>query len=260
MPATLTYFRESQLAKLKDSVENNSSTYLLGEPDWPTFFGSEEYLRPTRIEIAENLTDLIQMPIDKDLKDKENCIIVYEALKNMTPQQATQETIWAYFTHFELWKYTQKRWKLDKNDQEKAIQSIRTHYFVPSARGLIRDNAVSRLWWMGYVANHVAATDSNFNMDKILTILLHQSDVRANLLERSSFGMSTEIFSAVIRWLGKSYDGDQVLFDRGNFRSFMKHLNRKGGRVMLNALSKNQLNRLIKDILQNGVGVDPANL
>jgi len=260
MTATITYLRENQLAKLKTAIVANLDHYLSGEHDWPAFFDGEEYSRQSSIEMSEGLASRIQMPTERDLMDKENCLVVYESLKNMTPQQAADERVWAYLTHFELWEYTQRRWELDREDREKAIKSIRTHYFVPGARGLIRDNAVSRLWWMGQVANRLKQHDSAFSAENSLEILLHQSDVRANLLERSSFAMSIEIFGTVMRWLKNSYEGDKILFERENFRQFMKHLNRKGGRVMLNALSNNQLDKLIADILQNGVEVDPANL
>lgn len=255
---TIPYIRKNQLGKLRNAVKNNIELYKSEEPhDWNAFFGNEQFIRSSSIPVSEDIGSHIQMPENKDLKDAENSIIIYEALKDLTPQQATDERVWAYFTHFELWEYVQHRWPLKENAREEAaVRYIQAHYFLSGVRGFFRDNAVSRLWWMGWVASHC----HHFNAEKTLEILLYQSDVRANLLERASFGMSKEIFSAVMKWLGKSYDGEKVLFQRETFRQLMKHLNRKGGRIMLNALKPKQLSDLIEKTLKDDLGLNLKNL
>ena len=119
---------------------------------------------------------------------------------------------------------------------------------------MIRDNAVSRLWWMGYIASRC----HDYDLKKTLNILLRDSDVRASLLERSSMSMSNEIFSGVVRLLGKSLDerseDDKAedkspsIYVRKNFRELMKMLNRRGGRIMLNALDAQQLDDILNDM------------
>lgn len=252
MTATVVYLRQKQLSKLKTAVKDNLDAYSLRSPDWHAFFNGEEYERFSTIKMAEDLPAQIRMPNDNNTMDAENCIIVYKSLRNLSPQQAADERVWAHFTHFGLREYVQRRWPLDKNDAKKKEQSVLAHYFASGARGLFRDNAVSRLWWMGRIADRCPY----FSINKTLEILLYQADVRANLLERSSFGMSAEIFSAVIKWLEKSYNRNKLLFERNTFRDFMKHLNRKGGRVVLNALDENQLDKLISHILEADLGLN----
>lgn len=255
MSTTVSYFREKQLHKLKIAVAENLEVYRTGNSDWPSFFEGEGFLHPTTIPMADDL--VLHMPKDKD-KDKnkgkdentmdaENCVLVYEALKNLTPQQATDERVWAYLTHFQFWEYVQKRWPLPK-DPEKAKRSVLAHYFISGSRGFFRDNAISRLWWMGWIASRCP----HFAIERTLEILLHKSDVRANLLERSSFAMSEEIFNVVMKRLGESYDSeDKGLFERKPFREFMKRLNRRGGKVVLNALEEKQLDSLTVEMLPN---------
>ena len=246
MSATISYIRENQLRKLKSSIEENLAVYRSGTPDWPAFLEDENFLRTSSIQMDEDMVARVRMPEEGDTRDVENCVIVYESLKNLTLQQASDERVWALLTHFGLWEYVQRRWPLDGIESEAAaIRSVRNHYFVSGVRGLFRDNGVSRLWWMGWIASRCP----HFSMEQTLQILLHQSDVRANLLERSSFGMSAEIFSAVIKRLGESYEGDKALFERRVFREFMKRLNRRGGKVALNALEAGQLDGLIGDTL-----------
>ncbi len=128
-----------------------------------------------------------------------------------------------------------------------------THYFVTGSRGLIRDNAIARLWWMG---NH-ASRCRDYELEYTLHLLLRDSDVRANLLERSSLSMSEEIFSGVIRVLHKSKKGSNKMGDiykRENFRALMKMLNRRGGRIMLNALTAQQLDDMLDNMVKQIVG------
>lgn len=157
-------------------------------------------------------------------------------------------------SHFDLRRYVAKRWVLDAEDEKKEKQ-ICTHYFVIGQRGLLRDNAIARLWWMGYIA----ARSSQFSdPEKALDILLLQSDVRANLLERS-LGMNPDIFDAVVNRLQQDYAAAKKLveakkpvkntiFERNRFRTLMKTLNRIGGYRMLDALNFEQLRDEIKQI------------
>lgn len=127
------------------------------------------------------------------------------------------------------------------------LHDVEQLYFVSGVRGLIRDNAVARLWWMG----HIASRCKDYGFEETLDIILSKSDVRANLLERSSLSMSEEIFGGVVRALGKSFYGNKKLYERGKFRLLMRWLNRRGGRIMLNSLNKKQLDKLIDDKVQD---------
>ena len=126
----------------------------------------------------------------KEEDDLENTIAIYTALDDLSPQQAAEERIWVYATHILAKQYTSKRWSKIPTDDNKAVHYVLSHYFVSGARGLIRDNAVSRLWWMG----HLASRCQDYKLETTLRILLRDSDVRANLLERSSVSMSKEDF------------------------------------------------------------------
>lgn len=247
MTVTVSYLRESHLKKLKGSIEGNLATYLSGDPDWPAFFEGEDFMRTSSIPMVADLAECICMPEKGDMKDAENSATVYKSLEGLTLQQAADERVWAYLTHFRLWEYVQRRWPLDAGKPEVAIRKIRAHYFVSGGRGFYRDNGIARLWWTGWIASNCL----HFGIERTLEILLHQSDVRANLLDRSSFGMSVEIFSAVMKRLEESYEGDRSLFKRQRFRDLMKHLNRRGGKVALNALEPEQLDNLIAGMLGN---------
>jgi hypothetical protein len=52
-----------------------------------------------------------------------------------------------------------------------------------------------------------------------LDVLLHRSDVRANIIERPTTAQSIPVFSALLCKLAKSYAGNKKLFERRVFRN-----------------------------------------
>ena len=45
--------------------------------------------------------------------DLENCTRIYNAMKNLNIQTATEERVWAYLTHNVFWDYMRKRWPVE---------------------------------------------------------------------------------------------------------------------------------------------------
>ncbi len=235
--------------------EEDLSYYREDEPAWSEILG-ESFLHVTAIEYdGAKLVAEITLP-KKDYRfgqadaeeggdasgDIANAMLVFQTLQHLTPQQAADERVWLYLTHCKLWNYARARWPLPA-DAEDLKRQVRLHYHVPNTnRSLVRDNAISRLWWMGYVANR-----SNLGLENTLQILLYRSDVRANLLERPSLAASEEIFNGVMQLLSESYDDDRRMFARGEFRERMKTLNRIGGKRMLNALGQVNVYRFAKE-------------
>ena len=68
----------------------------------------------------------------------------------------------------------------------------------------------------------------------------------------------TEILSGLVRVLERNWDspetkaGDKsrpkTTYNRDNFRLFMRQVHRRGGRIMLNVLSKDQLDELLNEM------------
>lgn len=188
--------------------------------------------------------------------DKENAISVYRAFGNLSPQQAADERIWAYATHFGAPGYAATRWQIPKGaDDDKAERHIRRHYFGFGNRGFTRDNAISRLWWIGHAASRC---NEDYELSDALDLILWNQDVRKNILERS-LGMSAEILGGLVRTLGKNRDNAKdnpdgpAIYKRDNFRRFMSQVHRRGGRIMLNILNKEQLDELLADIVKQSI-------
>ena len=176
--------------------------------------------------------------------DVDNALLVYSGLSKLTPHQAAIERMWAWLCHCDCPQYVAKRWL--KNRPEKrgdAIRKVENHFFATGNRALIRDNGVSRLWWLGKIAHGVAPA----NPREFLTILLHRQDVRSALIERPSVSMNRRVLRGIYVVMREQWANGGKLFERQVFRSWMVALNRRGGVILLDALPEQELERLLRD-------------
>ena len=163
---SINYLSQNSLDALKRTLQANIKHYE-EDADFSKVFKEQlGSFMESQISYSGGLSETIITPDNKnDLKDGENSKIVYEALRYLTLQQATDERIWAYMTHVELPDYVRARWPIDKAKVDSGKYTyIVSHYFVRGNRGLVRDNAISRLWWMGYIANR--CTDKSLRLEK----------------------------------------------------------------------------------------------
>lgn len=247
---SIRFFNQNTVAELRKSVKDKLA--------WYRDLGDGEARDINYSEMSKKVTSpywehLNQHPTEDDSK---NIVVVFHAL-DLSPQQASDERLWTYATHCLAKKYVARRWnKIPENDA-KAVDYIVAHYFVSGVRGLFRDNAIARLWWMGQIASRC----KDYELERVLQILLRPgvADVRANLLERHGLSMSAEVFSGVVRVLGRALDAhgkddtNPAIYERNTFRSFMKSLNRRGGRIVLNALNREQLDETLDEMAKQAI-------
>ena len=129
---------------------------------------------------------------------------------------------------------------------------VYNHFFASGNRALIRDNALSRLWWLGHIAYEVAPEDP----PRLLQILMHRQNIRSALIERPSVSMNPEVLQAVYAVMLDHWQRDgrrSKLFDRDVFRDWMIRLNRRGGVMLLDALPPDALGELLGDEAQKAL-------
>ncbi|HEY3916327.1 MAG TPA: DUF6339 family protein [Stellaceae bacterium] len=238
----LRFVRERALAELKASIEENLEKYRKGDFAYLSLDPSLSFEAP--IEVSETQLAKLKAPDDDKLFDSENCIVLLAALKKLTPFQAADERLWVMLTHTLMLEYGRKRWPIPQNDKM-AIKHIQTHFFGSTQRQLERDNIASRLWWMG----HLCARVDGLEVKEGLDVLLHRTDVRANIIERPTTAQSIPIFSAVLQKLAQSMEGKGKLFERNVFRRLMVRLNGLGGYKLLDALDTRTVEKFIGDII-----------
>ena len=177
----------------------------------------------------------------------------YRALKNLTPQQATDPRLWVYLTHFVFWDYARHRWPVDVEKKD-AVNRIQSHYHLnDSVRSMVRDNAISRLWWMA----HICSRFESRPLEDVLQALLFKEDVRKEIIERGTFPRSRPVFRVLMKFVLLSFDRNQELHQRDNFRRLCKELNRIGGVCVLDSLSESDLEKKVARIIMD-MDIDPT--
>lgn len=228
--------------QLVSEIADNLARYRTGnfdylEDDPSSYFEIDQELDQKKIMLVDCDAD--------DDKEVDCCIHIHEALSGISPYLARDSRLWCYLTHTHLLQYARKRWPIPEDD-EKAVSHIRKHFFAIGARGIERDNAASRIWWMATLCSRV----NELTMKDALTLFLYQYDVRANIIERPSTSQSIPVFSAVIKKLDESYKGDKSLFEREKFRAVMKDLNLRGGVKLLGALEEGDIGKIVDSCMK----------
>lgn len=247
----ISLFKESTVKTLFDSVESNLELYRTGSfehllNDTSLFLASSCMMNEEEALLVDCTTD--------DHNEVGCCLSMFKCLESVSSYLARDERLWTRLTHIEFLNYARTRWTIPE-DNAKAVNHIRKHFFAKGTRGVERDNAVSRLWWMATICSKV----QGLPLDKALEAFLYQSDVRANIIERPTTSQNAAVLSAVVNKLSSSLNGDQSLYDREKFREVMKRLNLEGGTRLLEALGTDEIRQLIDKVSADVVPAEPTN-
>ena len=235
-------FKAAAVSDLFNSIEQNLMLYRTGS--FADVLGDTSLFLESNCKLDE--TAISKATCKKgDDNEVDCCLAVSSGLHGVTAYLARDERLWVRLTHIEFIEYTRCRWEIP-SDNVKAVQHIKKHFFAKGARGIERDNAISRLWWMATICQKV----EGLPLKEALTAFLYQSDVRANIVERPTTSQNAALLSAVVNKLHQSYKDDKSLYNREKFRSLMKKLNIEGGVRLLEVLDSKALEGVIEKISQ----------
>ncbi len=241
--ASLQYYTLEAVSELRRSLQTNLEWYFdLNAPE--RILTAKTPRRDTRIELT-GWQDQLRIDGKRPAStDAVNALAVFESLSELSPYQASDERVWTYLCHNECRSYVAERWlRGSEPDSPGAADRILNHFFVRGNRSLIRDNGVSRLWWLGSIAHKVDPACPR----RFLDILLYRQDVRSALIERPSVSMNLDVLKAIYAVMKEDFETDEkVLFQRDSFREWMKNLNRRGGVILLDAVPPPALDALIR--------------
>jgi hypothetical protein len=233
----INFLKANKVQELLSKIPENLESYRTGNFNF--LLADSSYHFESLQELDEEKLAAISCEQD-NLKEVENCVLIYQALGSISHYLARDERLWVLLTHTLMLDYTRSRWPIPE-DNERAIKHIKTHFFCVGARGIERDNAASRLWWLASLCSRV----KEISFEEALTCFLHQSDVRANMVERPTTSQNVKVFSAILKKLNESYKSNKALFERERFRSIMKELNLIGGVRLLAALPEISISQIL---------------
>lgn len=182
-------------------------------------------------------------------QDLQNCKILATAFSGLSASIATDERLWATLCFKDYAEYSRARWPLSR--AKTPVNHVQDHWFAKTSRNRMRDNAVSRLWWMSHIASRVR--DSS--VDEVLKTLFFNSDYRSSLLERNSSANAINVVVGILSISQKAFDNG-IDFNREKFRSFMKKVDFVGKRTSLPSLSLEALEELLAPIYAEAYGLD----
>jgi len=238
----LGYYTQRMVEELRDSASRHVDWYY--KPDGTEFPGKipSDARRDTPLawrELGPLLTVNTHRPYESDAV---NAMIVYETLRDLTPQQGADERLWVHLSHGDCADYTAQRWLASRPDNpDTAVRRVLSHFFARDSRALIRDHGVSRLWWLGAIAHDVHPDDPRL----FLEIVLDRQDVTWELFGRPSVSMNRQVLKSILSVMRSHWDDCRLLFKREVFRAWMVNLNRRGGVVLLDSLHAKPLLQLL---------------
>lgn len=239
---TLQYFTAQAVADLWDNVSPNLDQYYTAEIQ--PFHAAIDDVRSSRYR-NPNFDGLGRATSGLNYSDDADSLIVYRELEELTPHQASDQRLWVYLCHCVCPNYVSQRWLKDRpSDNLTAIGKVRAHFFCKDNRALIRDNGLSRLWWLGKIACDVAPDDPS----EFLEILLYRQDVRSSLIERPFVSRNRRLLKVIYEEMRGHWYSDhrKRLFERKIFRHWMRALNRRGGVCLLDAIPDQALSDLVR--------------
>lgn len=156
--ANLRYFDETVYGNLYADIKNNIDFYASSDVELKDLLPNIPYYGESTI--SANLPSELDFKNDMNTNEKNksdivNTRFIYEALKALSPLVATNGYLWSYLCHTKYKKYVIARWIKNPEDEdkhEKTVETIKKRFFCSSDKKVImRMNAISRLWWAGYL-------------------------------------------------------------------------------------------------------------
>lgn len=235
------YINQEGLDRLKGNVLNNiEKEYYSRDSAWLNEYLTDDFIGDTGIYV--NDIELVIPEKQGTETDLENCKRIYNAMKNLSIQTATEERVWAYLTHNVFWDYMRKRWPVEDANPQESFIKMRYLFSKSMGQALLR-NGISRLWWIAY-STYDESYDNPYHLTEIL---LRDSDFQVGILERN-FSRNQDLTRNLLKAIDK-YTHDNKFPSRQQSRDLIKHINLIGGTKVLDVLDYEDIEEIILRIL-----------
>lgn len=237
----LGYFTDEAYEKLLNDIPRNAENYS-GTDEWleEYFGGTSDYYKRSGVEVSSFRPSYAvgkKNDMQKSQEDLVNTRLIYDAFRNLTPLQASNKYMWTYLCHAvpEYRNYIRDRWMQDEREN-----TIRSRYFVTNSDSLWNYNALSRLWWYGYLtydrenSNHYALTE----------ILLTNQTICKDVMDtfnRMNYNRMRGVLLA-IKDFKNEISGNEGITDY--FRECKKYLNHYAAVTTLEFLDSDEIREL----------------
>ncbi|MFV8829535.1 DUF6339 family protein [Alkalihalobacterium sp. APHAB7] len=248
----LQFISDETLMDLRSNYDAHKDHYYTKNNEW-----FNDYFKENGRILESNISfEIPTLNMDENylLSDQENVKILYDALKDLTVSQATQERLWSGLAHLQLREFTYYRLKnelLEHNDKR-----INTALFFKNGnKRSLFVHILARLWWVGYMTYDEENKDNPY----WLTEFFCNSDFSARCVVffSSNFTSNRNITKGILKSLVKLKEKG-IPIKRDHFVQANKYLNVVGGAMILDMLTSDEVEQMVDKHLYKhfGVGAD----
>lgn len=212
-------FKTNYTEYLKKNVSSGKSLEFYKSKEF--VFDKEQVLMIPNIEKIPNLSNIL------DVKDDfKTAVAIYEAFEKLEPIQASDERLWTYLAHVDLYSYMIERWsEVYLGKSSNPSKYILDHWFLSSsAQSSLLRHAISGLWWSVYLS----VDESKSDKYELTKILFRQLDFPTRTLGTYKLGRHKEAVLGILEFIQENEDLFKAKFE-DKTRFVTKHLNVVGG-------------------------------
>lgn len=245
--ANLKYFDETVYGNLFADIKNNIDFYASSDVELKDLLPNIPYYGESTI--SANLPSELDFKNDMNTDEKNksdivNTRFIYEALKTLSPLVATNGYLWSYLCHTKYKKYVIARWIKNPEDEDKhegTVKTIQKRFFCSSnKKDIMRMNAISRLWWAGYLTY-----DKNHSDPYHLTkILFTGQQICADILDTPFCGNKT-IITGILLAIEQYKDEVAENINSELVRKCIKYFRRYAAVTNVDFLSETEIQNII---------------
>ncbi|MBR3070821.1 DUF6339 family protein [Fibrobacter sp.] len=140
------FLKESSLETLRKNIHANLNCYKNPSNEWIADACGEEPFVEFKAEISD-----FELKFDVNgeasKQDVENAIKLYDAMKNLSDTQATDERLWAGICHNDFYGFLNNRWQMSKPGKLKDNEVESRFFFAWNLKRGLFLNSLAKLWW-----------------------------------------------------------------------------------------------------------------
>ncbi|ARP43135.1 MULTISPECIES: DUF6339 family protein [Geobacillus] len=239
----LKFISDEALMDLRGNYDSYKEHYYNEDHEWfDNYFKEEGKVLESNIQFE---VPVLNMETDYAISDKENVKVIYEALKHLTVNQATQEKLWAGLAHLQLREFA--FYRLKKDLESKNDKRINTALFFKNGnKRSLFVHILARLWWVGYMTYD----ESNKQDPYWLTNFFCSKDfsARSVIFFSSNFTSNRTITKGILKCL-VGFEENGIEIKRDHFVQANKYLNIVGGAMILDMLTEEEVKEMVEKYL-----------
>lgn len=212
-------FKDKYVQKLKKDLDSGITLEF--------YKGNEFVYDRKQVLMLPNIEAFLNLVSQLDSKDDyKTAIAIYEAFEKLEPIQASDERMWVYLAHADLYPYMVKRWDdVYTGKSSNPNKYISDHWFLDStAQSSLLRHALAGLWWSVYLSVDETKEDKY----ELTKILFRQLDFPTRTLGTYKLGRHKEAVLGILEFIQEHEDLFKNKFE-AKTRFVTKHLNFIGG-------------------------------